>query len=184
MIAASKRARVLVLGVLAATATAAYADTADDHFKRGRELLKVGKFREACEQFEKSQALDPALGTQFNIAQCDAETGKLATALATYREVVARDTNAARKRAATEAIARLEQRVPHLVVHADPGTTVTLAGTSVALDTPVPLDFGSYTLHAVPRTGAPIDRAITIDQEGSTAEVSLKAVPVPPPVVP
>lgn len=173
----------LVIGVLA-VASVAHASPADDAFKRGRELLKAGRFREACDQFEKSQALDPALGTLYNIAQCDAEIGKLATALAAYKDVVAHDTNAARKQASTEAIARLEQRVPHLLVHAEAGTTVTLAGKPIVLDAPIAMDFGTYALHGVPKSGPPIDRSITIDQEGSTAEVTLKATPVasvPPP---
>lgn len=174
--------RLLLVGLLTSLATVAYAESADDYFKHGRELLKAGKFREACEQFEKSQALDPALGTLFNIAQCDAETGKLASALAAYKDVVAHDTNAARKQASTEAIARLEQRVPHLVVRAEAGTTVQLAGKPLALATPVAIDFGNYTLHAVPKAGPPLDRAITIDQEGQTVELDLKAaVTVPPP---
>jgi tetratricopeptide (TPR) repeat protein len=171
--------RWLVVALVAAAAAVAHAESADDYFKHGRELLKAGKFREACEQFEKSQALDPALGTLYNIAQCDAEIGKLATALAAYKDVVARDTNPTRKQASTEAIARLEQRVPHLVVHADSGTAVQLAGKPLALDTPIPIDFGNHTVHAVPKAGSPIDRSITIDQEGQTIEVSLKTTAVP-----
>ena len=54
---------------------------ADAAFKQGRELYKQNKYAEACEQFEKSQALDPANGTLFNIAQCSEKIGKLALAV-------------------------------------------------------------------------------------------------------
>jgi len=172
--------RLLLVGLVISVTRVAHADSADDYFKRGRELLKTGKFREACEQFEKSQAIDPALGTLYNIAQCDAEIGKLAGAIAAYKDVIAHDTNPARKQASTDAIARLEQRVPHVVVHADAGTTAQIAGKPIALDTPVAIDFGNYIVHGVPKTGAPIDRVVTIDQEGRTVEVDLEAAVLPP----
>ena len=39
-------------------------------FEEGRELAKDGKFEQACDKFEKSLELDPAIGTQLNYADC------------------------------------------------------------------------------------------------------------------
>ena len=127
--------------VLALTATAAAEPTADEYFKHGRELLKSHKYADACAQFEHSQQLDPAIGTLYNIAQCDAEIGKLATALAAYRDVIAHDTNATRRKAATAAVKKLEPRVPRLIVKAaDAGIDLALDGAKIVADVATPVE--------------------------------------------
>ena len=90
------------------------ATAADEAFKHGRELAKEGNFAEACAEFETSQALDPQLGTLFNIAQCSEKIGKLATAAAAYRELVSRDANEARRTTASDSLKGLLLRVPKL----------------------------------------------------------------------
>lgn len=49
-------------------------------FKEGRELADQGKFKEACEKFEQSLELDPAIGTQLNYANCHEKQGHNARA--------------------------------------------------------------------------------------------------------
>lgn len=39
-------------------------------FQRARDLVKDGKYDEACPLFDQSYALDPALGTAINLADC------------------------------------------------------------------------------------------------------------------
>jgi hypothetical protein len=39
---------------------------ADDLFRRGRDLLRANKPEEACPLLERSQGLEPALGTKRN----------------------------------------------------------------------------------------------------------------------
>jgi hypothetical protein len=58
-------------------------------FEQGRDLLRQGKASEACPKFEESQRLDPGLGTQFNLASCYEQVGKLASAYALFTEVAA-----------------------------------------------------------------------------------------------
>ena len=70
---------------------------ADAAFQRGREALQIGKYVEACAAFEESQRLTPQFLTQFNIALCDEQLGKLAAALAFHRELAAHDDNAVRR---------------------------------------------------------------------------------------
>lgn len=39
-------------------------------FEEGRVLAKEGKWEQACDKFQKSLAIDPAIGTQLNYADC------------------------------------------------------------------------------------------------------------------
>lgn len=50
-------------------------------------LVEKGRHAEACPKLAESQRLDPALGTQFNLADCYEHIGKPATALAMFRDV-------------------------------------------------------------------------------------------------
>ena len=56
-------------------------------FEEGRALMKKGQPGEACPKFQESQHLDPGLGTQFNLADCLEQLGKLASAHALFTEV-------------------------------------------------------------------------------------------------
>ncbi len=170
----------------------AHADKADDAFKAGRELVKIGRFAEACVAFEESQRLDPSLGTQFNIAQCDEKIGKLATAQALYREVIAKDTNATRKAAATDLLAKLDARLPKIriaIEPAAPGFAITIAGAPLAC-TAAPcvtagLDFGTYDVTVKAPAFRDATAKATIDAEGKTVELAVKLEPLPavaPPV--
>ncbi len=105
------------IAVLLLCATTAAADTgAEAAFGRGREMLKVGKYAEACEAFEESQRLRPRPDTQFNIALCSEQLGKLATALALHRQLAQTLDTASRRAKSAELAAQLEPRVPRLQI--------------------------------------------------------------------
>jgi hypothetical protein len=55
-------------------------------FHQGRDLMKAGKYAEACTAFETSQKLDPKVTTLLNLADCRERNGQLATALASFSE--------------------------------------------------------------------------------------------------
>lgn len=111
---------VLALLVVAAGApSVAGADpksAADKTFERGRQLMMKKQYAEACAAFERSQELDPQLGTLFNLADCEAQMGKVATAWKIYRDLVASDSNVDRKRLSAESVAMLEPKLPRVVV--------------------------------------------------------------------
>src|SRR6185295_2178843 len=69
--------------------TPAQAAAAQALFEQGRALMAQGHAADACGKFEESQRLDPALGTQFNLANCYEQLGKLASAYALFTQVAA-----------------------------------------------------------------------------------------------
>lgn len=144
---------VLVIGATTA-AHAQPASAADEAFQRGREALKIGQYVEACAAFEESQRLDPQLMTQFNIALCDEQLGKLASALAIYRELAAKDDNPQRKTKAVEMIPQLEARVARLRIEVSEdrrgknalvpaGLEVTVGGVRATNFRDMPIDLGT-----------------------------------------
>src|SRR4051794_22044859 len=58
-------------------------------FRDARDLLARGEFEAACPKLEESQRLDPAPGTEFNLARCYELTGRLASAWGAYADVAA-----------------------------------------------------------------------------------------------
>jgi tetratricopeptide (TPR) repeat protein len=174
-------ARSVVVACLIARTAWADGTPADEAFKKGRDLLKAGRYAEACEQFEQSQALDPALGTLFNIAQCDEHIGKLASAMAAYREVVSRDTKAERRETANDMASKLATRVPKLVVKV-PGdakhVTITLDNKHVIQpNTPVELDNGQHSIDVRADGMKEFSQTATIVEEGKTVTVTARLEP-------
>jgi hypothetical protein len=88
-------------------------------FDAGRALLKEGRAEEACPKLEESQRLDPGIGTQYNLAACYEQVGKLASAQTLFLQVAdsARDSGQTqRERIARERAAQLEAKVSKLVI--------------------------------------------------------------------
>jgi tetratricopeptide (TPR) repeat protein len=132
---------------------------AEQLFEAGRALVKQGKHAEACPKFEASFALDPALGTQLNLARCYERVGKLASAWGHYREAAGRARQAGqpqRERAARGFAAALEPALPRLVIRLTaggdvPGLEVARDGRAVSpalFDTEVYVDPGPHEITA------------------------------------
>ena len=174
MTCASRAAFALVV----AFASTASATPAEDAFKKGRDLMKVGKFAEACTAFGESQKLDPSLGTQFNIAQCEEKIGKLASALRIYRDLAQYDTNETRKAAASALADKLAPRVPQLIVHLDPvapGAKVTLDGAEcpTCLAGPVNVDLASIQVGVTAPGWKPITRKTDVLEEAKVVSITI-----------
>lgn len=89
-------------------------------FDTARELMKQGKFAEACPKLQESNRLDPGLGTRFYLADCYEQSGRVASAWATFLEVaaIARSNNQAeREKVATQRADKLQPRLPRLLVN-------------------------------------------------------------------
>src|SRR5215470_18019771 len=92
----------LLLVAVAGIAAGDPHDVAEQQFVRGRALMKQHKYAEACAAFEQSQRLDPQLGTLFNLADCEVEIGKVASAWKIYRELEKSDPNPDRRALSAE----------------------------------------------------------------------------------
>jgi serine/threonine-protein kinase len=89
-------------------------------FESGVELMKAGKFAEACPKLESSQRVDPAVGTTLYLAECYEKLGRTASAWATFREAesLARSSNQAdRARTAQQRAQKLEPDLSYLTVN-------------------------------------------------------------------
>jgi hypothetical protein len=155
-------------------------------FRDGRKLFSQHKFTEACPKFEESQRLDPSAGTLVNLATCHEKVGKLATAWAEYKDVLARatvDGRADRERAARDRIAAIEPKLGKLVV--DIAAVNLVAGlkatrgdvsiTSAALGTPLPVDAGSYTIQVTAPGYQPWSTSVEV-VDGKETKVSIPAL--------
>ena len=87
----AKLALVLSVCALLATSTSLAASTdekaaAEALFQEAVRLMKAGEFEAACSKLEASQRLDEAVGTLLRLGHCYEQTGRVASAWATFRE--------------------------------------------------------------------------------------------------
>src|SRR5512132_2297148 len=87
---------------------------AQQAFDEGMKLLDKGKTADACPKLEESQRLDPAMGTQFRLAECWEKLGRTASAWALFRQVVSEAQAAGREDRAAVSIARAAALEPRL----------------------------------------------------------------------
>ncbi|XYI01097.1 hypothetical protein ACMHYB_15615 [Sorangium sp. So ce1128] len=112
---------------------------ADRLFREGTAALDAGRHDEACAKLARSQKLDPALGTQFNLALCHQHSGRPALAYGLFAEVAtaARAAGKAeRERASREKMAALEPKIGRIAldtsaISAVPGAELKVAGAIV-----------------------------------------------------
>jgi serine/threonine-protein kinase len=132
---------------------------AEQLFRQAKELAAQGRHAEACAKFYESQHQDPGVGTLLAVAQCHDAEGKIATAWAEYIEVrtASEERRPDRVKIAQGAIARLEPRLPKLMVRLSPdasavsGLTVALDGAALgtaALGADLPVDPGEHLVAA------------------------------------
>jgi hypothetical protein len=152
-------------------------------FDQGKQLVKDGKYAEACPKFELSQKLDPGVGTLGSLADCYEKAGKVASAWTTWRETAA--AAAAKGQADREKFARdkakaLEPKVPHVIINAPsasstPGLEVRVAGgaSGLLLDIAVAMDPGTYTLEARAPGRKSYQTTVTLTAGGPTVTVTI-----------
>jgi len=155
-------------------------------FDRGLAAMLAGNHDEACPLLAESFELEPMAGAKFTLADCEAQRGRIATALGHYRaylemvEAMPPEKQARQRERVkhTEAkIAELEPRVPTLVlslpVDAPAGTVVHYQGEKVPpsdLSTPRPFDPGPLLFTVRLPTGEGRSHKITL-AEGDRSEL-------------
>ena len=172
---------------------------AESLFESGVQLMKAGRFAEACPKLETSQRVDPAVGTLLYLAECYEKLGRTASAWATFREAesLARSSNQAdRARTAQTRGEKLERELSYLTINVAPdakveGLVVRRGSTVVLPDlfgVAAPVDPGLIEIEA----GAPGHRRYTtqvkVGPRGKEAVTVPKLEPEPgaeaPPVAP
>jgi hypothetical protein len=126
-------------------------------FNEGRELLKDGRYADACPKFEAARKLYESAGIVLNLGDCYEHVGRTASAWTEFGEAVAiaqrtgrsaEAAEAAKRQAAIEpALARLVVRVTRL----SPGLSVSRDGAalpSAAWGAAIPIDPGSHEVRA------------------------------------
>jgi hypothetical protein len=152
--AASLLALLIALAPAAARAQARDPAAAEALFREGRALSDAGDIAGACAKFRESDRLDPAVGTVFNIADCEERLGRVARAWTLFDEVAQRLPVTDKRRAvAQQRAAALEPRLPKLSIRlaakAPAGARVVRDGVelgSASLGTPLPVDPGEHVV--------------------------------------
>lgn len=119
-------------------------------------LVEKGRHAEACPKLAESQRLDPALGTQFNLADCYEHVGKPATALTMFRDVERAARAAGKANLEASARQRAEKLAPktpklHVVMEKPPeSATLQIDGApsdlAAAIAGTAPVDPGAHSI--------------------------------------
>jgi hypothetical protein len=155
---------------------------AEELFRQGRAAAQRKDFSTACAKFRESNRLDPAVGTVFNIADCEEKLDRLATSWTLFQEVeqrLPRDDD--RRAIATERARSLEARVPTLsihVVHSERTDFVVRRDGVVlgaaSLDTPLPVDAGEHLVVVeAPGTESAQYTSHVVDGDHASLDVSV-----------
>ena len=126
-------------------------------FDEGKKLESKNEWKAACAKFKESQRLEPAFGTQLNLARCFTKIGRTASAWITFLEAAATAKKQQREKriAVAKGFAKkLETKLVRLrIVVESPAAGITLKRGSTALrqaqwGIAVPVDPAQYTIQA------------------------------------
>ncbi len=161
-------------------------------FEQARAAIAAGSYDIACARFKDSDKLDPAVGTRFNLADCEERRGRVATAWSLFRGVLselAEDDD--RRPIAQKRAHALEPRMPYVTLtraaDAPPGVRVRMDGvelTEGSFGVPLPMDPGTHDLVLLPPEGGEAQRSTFALREGEHSDVPIRLVgtvsPTPP----
>jgi hypothetical protein len=162
-------------------------------FEEGRRFTQQGRHDEACPKFAESFRLDPASGTQINLAVCHEKIGSTATAWAEFNDALSRareDRRPDREKLAKTRLAVLEPLLSKLEVVVPTasqvdGLRVTLDGAEVrepAWGVPTPIDPGEHVVEATAPGRRPWTSRVVVGDvsDRQTIEVPvLELIPIP-----
>lgn len=156
-------------------------------FREAAELVTRGQYEGACSRLEESQDLEPAVGTEFNLADCLEHVGKLASARQRFENVVSIAHQAGKferekvARARADALTARVGGVELSVARELDGLAIRVDGKSVASEERrlVRLDRGKHVVVA----SAPLHVAFRAEvdiEDGATTRLAIPALaPVP-----
>ncbi|HEY4243424.1 MAG TPA: hypothetical protein VGM88_26610 [Kofleriaceae bacterium] len=178
---------IVVAAVLAAAAPVLAQTPSGDAealFTRGKQLLADGKTAEACDAFQNSQKLAPALTTLVNLATCREKNQQLATAWALFTDAARQLRTPApseRQMAKTvdEHVAALAPKLSKLTLKVSAQAKgLELRRNEELVDpaawnVPLPIDGGSYTITAAAPGRASFSKTIAIAISGDAQVVEV-----------
>jgi hypothetical protein len=153
-------------------------------FEEGLALIRAGKFAEACPKLERSDKLDPAMGTEYRLAECYENAGWLASAWKLFMRVAesaGRANRPDREAQAREHADALAPKLPKMtiVVRDDLAALaelrVELDGEPVAAENygrAMPIDPGAHTITVTARDRRPW-QTTTRALEGASVELTV-----------
>lgn len=133
----------------------AHAETgaAEALFRAGREAAKRGDHEVACAKFAESERLEPAVGTELNLALCEEQLQHLLSAWRLFRLVIDKLPEGDTRRAlARRHFDELDARVPRVTLKAaalPPGAQIRQGSTRLtysSLGVAIPVDVGELEL--------------------------------------
>ncbi|WP_437969742.1 tetratricopeptide repeat protein [Sorangium sp. So ce260] len=193
----------LISGALPARAepSASEKATAEALFDAALDLMKQGRSAEACPRLEQSHRIDPGIGTLLYLAECYENTGRTASAWATFRQAASESRaagQAERSRKAQARAARLEPGLSKLSISVAP-ENLTLQGFSVrssgkpveqaVFGIAIPVDPGDIAIEASAPGHETWTTTVKLGSDKATANVDVPLLkraegPAPVPVEP
>jgi hypothetical protein len=180
---------VVPLRASAQTPDASKQKAAETLFADARALIAAKKYGEAAAKLEQSHALDPALGTLLNLADCYEKLGRTASAWKHFRDAAAwaqRNKEPDRVKVADERAAKLERRLTRLAIEV-PADARSISGLQVTRDgqtvptaewgTGVPVDPGEHVVAATAPGRRKWMRAVRVAGDAKTTTVNVEVPP-------
>ncbi len=152
-------------------------------FDQARAAMAAGSYDIACARFRDSDKLDPAVGTRFNLADCEEKRGRVATAWSLFRGVLselAQDDD--RRPIAQERVKALEPRMPYVTFmrtpETPPGVRLRIDGVELgegSFGVALPMDPGAHDLALrLPDSDEPLKSTFSL-LEGEHKDLPLDA---------
>lgn len=154
-------------------------------FDEARRLIAEKDYGRACPKLAESMRLDPAPGTQLNLADCYERVGKTASAWVNFRDVevrARRDGNEKRETIARERAEALAPRLSRVILLGpDPsrrpkGLRILRDDTELGvgvLGSALPIDPGEHRIVAEAPGKLPWSTKLVVDEEGKTYRVKV-----------
>jgi tetratricopeptide (TPR) repeat protein len=155
MISTDRFARHLLAGFITAAilsvspSAVAKNPEAVEHFEAGRKLVREGRWQEAAAEFEKSLALEQAVGPLLNLGTAYEKLGRTASAAKAFRvahQLASRTPgDEARASEAATRVRELEKEIPTVTFSAPPNVSLELRDVgAVSPDVAIPMDPGRH----------------------------------------
>jgi hypothetical protein len=184
---------VLVLLTAALMPRAASAQSEDEAaarvlFNEGRQLVKAGKYEEACGKLEAARELYASPGILLNLADCHERINRTASAWTEFGDAADAAARAGRTSDEAEAKRRqatIQSRLSLLAIvvdHAPAGAVMRRDGTAIdrsAWSTPVPVDPGEHNITMEASGYRAWSTKVTVHDPGKTETVRIPALEGP-----